>query len=125
MKGGSGMKLSEMDTCALAACLCRLAGPIERIGTCEAVERAMKTVSEHMDKGTNLERLSVIIGQLVPVLLGSRLDDTIDILSAMTGKTQEELLRQNGMQTIRDVTECIDGDLLRFFGLSDPPAQQA
>lgn len=119
------MKLSEMDTRTLSACLLNIAGPLERIGTSREIEAAMKTIAGHTEGETTLAKLSVILGQLIPALLGSHFEDTVAILAAMTGKTPDEVARQSGMQTIRDAAACIDGEFLRFFGLSDPPEPEA
>lgn len=119
------MKLSEMNTQELAKTLCQIAAPIERIGTSEDVNDAIKQISGDMNEGTVLSKLSTMIGQIMPALLGAHFEDTVAIIAAMTGKTAQQVREQNGMQTFRDVRSFLDEDFMRFFTSSAAQAREA
>lgn len=108
------MKLSEMNTEQLAACLCRIAAPVERIGKDAHISAFFKENAGKTDT-TVIELVSASIGALTPVLLGDHLADVMAILSALTDKTQAELRAQKGVQTVRDIRAVIDQDLMDFF----------
>lgn len=119
------MKLSEMDTKQLSECLCKLAPVLERIGTDEATDRALATLSSKLDGGTQMKKLAQMVGALVPALLGAQFDDMVTIVSVMTGKTEESVRMQKGMETIRDVQDFFDRDFWDFFKSSAAREQQA
>ena len=109
------MKLSEMNTQQLAACLCKIAEPVERIGTDEAVVKAMRDMNVRLKDGTLMEKIAAMIGALVPTLLGTHFDDVVVIVAAMTGKTEDGVRAQNGFVTIRDIRSFFDEDFAGFF----------
>lgn len=109
------MKLSEMDTQQLAACLCKIAEPVERIGTDETVVKALRDMNGRLNDGTVMEKAAAMIGALVPTLLGTHFDDVVVIVAAMTGKTEDGVREQNGFATIRDVKSFFDEDFAGFF----------
>lgn len=119
------MKLSEMNTEQLAACLCKIAPALERIGMDDATNKAFAALSGKPEGGTRMQQLAHIVGALVPALLGDHFDDVVTIVSAMTGKTEDGVRAQNGFTTIRDVQGFFDEDFLGFFRSSaaqDPTA---
>lgn len=108
------MKLSEMNTKQLAEALCKLAPAASRIMEDPALLEAMQTF------GKTEERVPAIAytrlaAMLAPVLLQTHLNDTADVLSAMTGKSTDTILNQPGWETIRDIKDCFDKDLMDFF----------
>ena len=109
------MKLSEMNTQQLAACLCKIAPALERIGMDEATNRAFAAPSSLPESGTRMQQLAQMVGALVPALMGTHFDDMVTIVSAMTGKTEECVRTQNGFATIRDVKSFFDEDFIDFF----------
>lgn len=109
------MKLSEMSTENLAATLCKIAAPVERIGADQEVNDVLKELSSHGGKISVLQAGTATFGKLIPVLLDRHKEDTYAILSALTGKSVGKLREQRGLETIRDVKNCIDGDLIAFF----------
>lgn len=109
------MKLSEMNTMELASALCRMAEPMERIGQDEAINAYFAKVAKEKKPKTQLATLAGMAGTLIPALLDTHRVDTLTILSAMTGKSVNELEMQSGMQTIRDARACFDGDFMDFF----------
>ena len=109
------MKLSEMNTEQLAACLCKIAPSLERIGMDEGTNRAFASISGKLEGCTRLQQLAHIVGALVPAFLGAHFDDMVIIVAAMTGKTEDGVRAQNGFATIRDVKSFFDEDFLGFF----------
>ena len=119
------MRISEMNTEELSRTLCRIAGPMERIGTDKAVNDAFTKIAGGMGEGTNLVRLSRMVGQIAPVLLGAHFEDTVEIVAAMTGKTAQAVREQSGMQTIRDVMSFFDENFMSFFTSSAAQEREA
>ena len=66
-------------------------------------------------KLTNIEQKARLIGAYIPALLQRHRADTMEILSALTGKSVAEIAAQPGMQTIREAKESLDEDLMSFF----------
>ena len=115
------MKLSEMNTQQLAACLCKIAPALERIGMDVETNRAFAS----LDGGSRMQQLAHMIGALVPALLGTHFDDMVIIVAAMTGKTEDGVRAQNGFATIRDVKSFFDEDFIDFFKSSAAQGQNA
>ena len=111
------MKLSEMSTAEMAACLCKVAQPLSRIGNDESINAYLRDSAEtaKKERKTQMQVIAESIGVLIPVLMGSRLDDVITIVSAMTGKSEDEVRAQKGMETISDVRDFVDHDFIDFF----------
>lgn len=118
------MKLSEMNTQQLAKCLCEIAPAMERIGVDDAVGKAFASIPEKLAGGTLMKFYSSMAGTLVPVLLGTHFDDSIAIISAMTGKSEDIVRTQKSMETIRDVKDFFDKDFFDFFRSSAVKAQK-
>ena len=112
------MKISEMSTEQLATALVRIAGPAERIGSDTEFNTRLAEHAKAIKSGniTVLQNYTSLIGFAIPMLLDRHKEDTYTILSAMTGKTVQEIAAQNAMQTLREAKECLDGDLMTFFG---------
>lgn len=109
------MKLSEMNTQQLAACLCKIAPALERIGMDDGTNRAFAALSGKLEGGTRMQQLAQMVGALVPALLGAHFDDVVTVVAAMTGKTEEGVRTQNGFATVCDVKSFFDEDFLDFF----------
>ena len=62
---------------------------------------------------------------MLPQLLGPHLDDLIAVAAALTGKTAEQVAAQRGTETIRDLMDCFDKDLIDFFKSSARTASKA
>lgn len=108
------MKLSEMNTEQLAACLCKLAEPVGVLTADEEIADTIKQVGDNKAKPV----YSVIggaVAKLIPLMLKKHERETYGILAALTGKSEAELKAQNGLQTIKDAKECFDKELLDFF----------
>lgn len=107
------MKLSEMNTRELAKALCGLTMPISNICKDAEVVEALKTMQEK-------RTIADMLASIVPVLLDKHYDDTVAVLSALTGKTVQQINAQKGSETITDIKMCLDGDLVSFFSSSAP-----
>lgn len=110
------MKLSEMSTQQAAACMADLAAPVETIMN-------HPKVSEWLDsRDKNLTTTSMIgmIARFIPVFLRDYYDETVRIISALTGKSAKEISCQPIKTTIADVSSVWDEDLQDFFKSSTP-----
>lgn len=108
------MKLSEMNTEQLAACLCKLAELIGVLTADEEIEAVIKQARD--DKGKPVYTVfGGGLAKLVPLMLKKHEKETYGILAALTGKSVAELKGQNGLQTIKDAKDCFDKELLDFF----------
>lgn len=113
------MKLSEMNSDQMAKCMCELVAPVAEIMSDEAVLKAVAGLADAKDKSF----LPVICNAatvLVPLLLKTHYMAFVTVLSAMTGKTVAVIRKQQGLQTIKDVRDCLDQDLIDFFKSSAP-----
>ena len=111
------MRISEMNTKEAAACLCKIAAPVGRIGEDKALNAYLRKLNENKGK-TLLEVISGAMSTLLPVMLENHYADVIAVLSALTGKSAEEIEEQNILVTMRDAQGVIDKDLLDFFTAS-------
>lgn len=111
------MKLSEMNGEELSVCLCKIAEPLERIGSDKKTTEAFQEISNFIKSGmNNIQQTTMMIGKFVPLLLGDHREDTFAILAAINDKTVEEIRSQNGMQTIKELKNALaDPDLMDFF----------
>lgn len=112
------MRLRDMNTVQLAAALCLLAGPLERIGGDAAITELFKNINQQKGEISRLQATAMFAGKLIPVLLDRHQEDTITALSVLTGKSVEKIKTQKGAQTIKDLRSVLDKDLLDFFLLS-------
>lgn len=108
------MKISQMSTKEAAGVLCRIAGPVEVIGSDSEVSAYLKRLSQMKDEPL-FAVICGAVGQLIPVLLDRHYEETVEILSALTGKDKEEIGAQSVLMTMRDAKECVDQDLIDFF----------
>lgn len=113
------MKLSEMNTDQMAKCMCELVEPAAEIMADEAVSKAVAGFDNTKDQSF-LQMIGSAATALVPLLLKTHYTALVTVLSAMTGKTVAVIRKQKGLQTIKDVRECLDQDLIDFFKSSAP-----
>lgn len=104
------MKLGDMSTVEMGKALCQIAPAIERI-----VEDPKFTELMRPKKEEERQTVAHILAVMAPVLLDSHLDDTLTVLSVLTGKKVTELRKQKGTQTIKDIMQCMDKDIVDFF----------
>ena len=109
------MKLSEMSTMQMADALCKLTEPIGNMLADKACTDALARALKRDQDGTIGEQLAHAAKAVLPQMLGPHLDDLIAIAAALTGKTAEQVEKQRGTETIRDLMDCFDRDLVDFF----------
>ena len=110
------MKLSEMTTGQAADAMVLLAEPVANIASDAKITSALNAYSKAQKSGkTVAETFGVTVGKIAPALLQSHRTDVYAIISAMTGKTPEEINQQKIMQTVADIKELWDGDMQAFF----------
>lgn len=115
------MKLSEMSTRQAAQCMVNLAAPIGTLVKNPAVKEYMHKAA---NKEATIETLMDAFAELVPIFLRDHFDELAYIVSALTGKTPDEVGDQTVLETLTDVKSSIDGEFLRFFTKS-PGMDQA
>jgi hypothetical protein len=115
------MKLSEMNTVQLAAALCKMAKPVGDLMQDAELLRAIAQAGDGQE--TVGGKMGALASAAIPVLLEKHFDAVVLILSALTGKSEEQIRTQKGMETIRDVTEVMDMELLDFFASSASAAR--
>lgn len=109
------MKLSEMNTRQLAKAMCALVPPVQRIAQDEGLNGLFAAIKEKKQAGATVMEMLGLMLDAVPLLLDTHYEESVAIISAMTGKSAEEINSQRGMQTIADLRGCIDDQLLDFF----------
>lgn len=113
------MKLSEMNSTELCTALCALAEPVRRLAEDDEVADALRRMAGNKAARTVMGRLiGAAYADFVPLLLKKHKSDTFAVLSILTGKTVEELEKQNGFQLMKDVRSVFNSELIRFFGSS-------
>ena len=107
------MKLSEMNTVQMAAALCKMAKPV---GHLMQDTELLKAIAQEGDEAQTLgEKIGSLVPEIIPALLEKHFDATVLILSALTGKSEKAIREQKGLQTVRDIMDSFDGDLMDFF----------
>lgn len=107
------MKLCDMSGEQLRLTLCRLAPPLCAILQDEKVHRLLDRI---IDPATPLcSIMALLIGQGVPLLLQEHLQDTCQVLSALTGLSEEALLSMDAPALIRLIRSLWDEELAAFF----------
>lgn len=109
------MKISEMTTDKAMDTMVRIAVPASNVMHDDATVQLMKSITS----GENDNGLNVIADNLIPiatVLLKSHRADVYEIVAALSGKTKKAIAEQRITETIRDIVDCWDQELLDFFG---------
>ena len=107
------MKLSEMNTAEMAKALCILAAPV---GNICSDDKLLRSIADAGRAGETMgAKVAELLPKVIPSLLGDHFEDLVTILAALTGKTETAIRKQKGVETIRDIKECFDKDLLDFF----------
>ena len=118
------MKLSEMNTRELKTALCTITAPIASIAQSQEVAEVVKRLQNEKNSNKNARPFSFLLTEMIPLLMGKFEKETTLILSALTGKTSEEIDAQIATQTIVDIKESVDGVLIGFFKLFGPLARE-
>lgn len=116
------MKLSEMSTRKAAECMAIMIDAVGRI----TKDAKVKTVIEEaaLAQRAYEQKLRIMTG-LPPVLLREHLEDTAQIVATLMNKTTKEVLEQPISQTVQDIRNSLDGELLDFFAPSGTQEQAA
>jgi hypothetical protein len=108
------MKLKEMNTLQAADALARIAEPaaeiIEDVKVLDLWQKAGK-----LGKAEPAKQVAFMVREIAPMLLKDHLMATLTVLSIMTGKTVEEIGKQNIFDTYNDIKNSVDADLISFF----------
>lgn len=98
-------KIAEMNTDEMAIAICQMAEPVSNIMSDGMVSDAFVEMSKKLNKNsTLLQNIAVFTSVLVPVLLGEKhRNDTYAVLAALEGTTVENIRKQNGIKTAKDL----------------------
>ena len=99
----------------MAEALCKLTEPIGNMVADKACTDALASALQRNQDGTIGEQLAHAAKAVLPQMLGPHLDDLIAIAAALTGKTAGQVAEQRGTETIRDLMDCFDKELVDFF----------
>lgn len=108
------MKISQMTTDQAADALVRIADPASNIMHDEDTIAVLGKLANGNDAPLNF-----IADNLVPVatvLLKTHRNDMYEIIAALSEKSKEEIAGQKWTETLKDIRDCWDGDLVDFFG---------
>lgn len=113
------MKLSKMTTDQAADALCEMTPYIANIMSDEELLSELRGAIDATKANTRAEMLALAaekVSKVVSVIMKKRRNDLFGILSAVNGKTQEEICGQNVLVTMVQVREIFkDKELLDFF----------
>lgn len=106
------MKISELSTEELAPVLIELAIPVSDIAMDASTVETLRSIA---GQKTEIEQIGAFIREIVPLVMKTHFESVCKIVAIMTGKTLEQVKKQNGLQTIADVVNIVDDDLITFF----------
>lgn len=108
------MKISEMTNNQAAEVLIRISAPVESLCSDPKLDKMLETY-----KATREESFFKSIGALLPQFIAYAIkehkNDLYEIISALIGKTVEEVANMNIMETVKAVRESYDEVLQGFF----------
>lgn len=110
------MKISQMTTDQGADVTLRIAEPVSKI----MHDEQFLAVIEQIAKGSDnpVKFFADNIAQIANLALKSNRESVYEIVAALNGKTAQEIAEQRFVQTIKDIRESVDKDLIDFFGSS-------
>lgn len=103
-----------MTTDQAADVIMRIAVPAANIMHDEDTVKVLEQVAKGSDKP-----LVFIADNIVPVtniLLKGHRNDVYEVVAALNGKTAAEVAAQKFTETVKEIKESWDGDLVDFFG---------
>lgn len=113
------MKLSKMTTDQAADALCEMTPYIANIMSDEELLSELRGAIDATKANTRAEMLALAaekVSKVVSVIMKKRRNDLFGILSALNGKTHDEICGQNVLVTMVQVREIFkDKELLDFF----------
>ena len=108
------MKLKEMTTGQAADALVRIAEPAAEIINVDKVFKVFKNAGK-LRSADAKKQIAFIVREVAPLLLDKHRNAVYAVLSIMTGKTEQEIDQQPIIETIKDINNSVDADLLGFF----------
>lgn len=109
------MTISQMTTEQAADALVRISYAVSPIVKEEKIRQTIEIVAGHREDKDVLATIGDVIDCLVPTLLKDYRTNVYEIVSALAGKSAEEVATQNILVTIRDIKESVDQELIDFF----------
>ena len=111
------MKLSQMSSSQAADTLIRISEPVYSIMGDDKLSDTLKGFAEiyENEKSTIVKIAGYFVAKVLPAILETHKTDCDEILSVFTGKTVEELAKENILVYINDAREILDKDLIDFF----------
>lgn len=113
------MKLSQMSTDKLCDVLCEITPYVSNIASDDNLLYVLRKAIDPKNASTKAEMLAVGIGKLtsiVQILLKARRNDIYGIVGALNDKSAQEIAKQDGITTMKQVQEIVkDKELLDFF----------
>lgn len=108
------MKISQMTTEQAADVLIRIAEPVANIMHDEDSIKVLENLANGNDKP--LAFIADNLPVVVSVLVKAHRADVYEIVGALSGKPADEIASQKFTQTILDIRDCADKELVDFFG---------
>ena len=107
---GNAMKISQMPTEQAFECMVRMVPHVAAIASDEKIIAARRSLREK-DGATAADFMLSVY----PILLGEHADALCGIVSAMSGKTEEQVRAQPLEETFAAIREGFTKELLDFF----------
>lgn len=108
------MKITEMNTDQAADALVRIADPAAEIMNDAALDGLINEITQ-MKNPTEAQQLSFLAFKLLPFLMKNHRRALYTVLSILTGKPEADLAKQSIKETVKDIRESIDHELIDFF----------
>lgn len=109
------MKISQMTTDQAADVLIRIADPAANIMH-DSDALAMLDDLSNSNADNAVKFFADNIPKVTVVLLKNHRSDVYEIVAALAEKTIDEVANQKITETIKDIKESWDGELIDFFG---------
>lgn len=108
------MKISEMTTDQAADVLVRIVDPISNIihdeGLVEVLEKLAKA-----DSSSPVKFIAANLAPVTTIALKAHRADVFEIVAALSGKSVEAVAGQKITETIKDIVDSWDAELVDFF----------
>lgn len=109
------MKISQMTTDQAADVLVRIVDPVSNIVNDADFINVIENLAE-ADSSVPVKFFANNLAPIVSVALKSHKADVFEIVAALSKKTTEEVAKQKITETIKDIADSWDGELVDFFG---------
>ena len=109
------MKISEMTTNQAADVLVRIADPAANIMHDAETFSMLESISKS-DATNAVTFIADNIVTIARVLLKNHRIDLFEVVAALTDKTVDDVANQKFTQTVKDLKDSWDGELVDFFG---------